>query len=231
MPLATLLDLDGPPGEVAGFGPVDAGTTRALAAAAARHPATRWCVTVTDEAGRVIGHGCRRREHAPAGGAPPGDGPPGDGPPGGGHRSDAPCVGTPCGGAAGGGAAGGGAACGDGAPGGRALLIKIDPLAVGCCAHDRETAGYQLTPRLRHLIEIRDRTCTFPGCRRPATRCDKDHTLAYDQGGRTCECNISPLCRAHHKVKQAQGWHLEQPAPGVLVWTTPAGRKYTTGTV
>ena len=115
------------------------------------------------------------------------------------------------------------------APGGRALLIKIDPLAVGCCAHHRETRGYQLTPRLRHLIEIRDRTCTFPGCRRPATRCDKDHTLAYDQGGRTCECNISPLCRAHHKVKQAQGWHLEQPAPGVLQWTTPAGRRYTTG--
>jgi hypothetical protein len=177
-----------------GFGPVDADTTRALAAAAARHPATRWCVTVTDEAGRVIGHGCRRREHGPRG----------DGPPG-------------------------GAACGDGAPGGRTLLIRIDPLAVGCCAHDRETAGYQLTPRLRHLIEIRDRTCTFPGCRRPATRCDKDHTLAHDQGGRTCECDISPLCRAHHRVKQAEGWHLEQPAPGVLVWTTPAGPRYTTG--
>jgi len=30
------------------------------------------------------------------------------------------------------------------------------------------------------------------------------------------------------KVKQAPGWHLAQPSPGVLVWTTPAGRTYTT---
>ncbi len=71
VPLATLLDLDGPPGEVAGFGPVDAGTTRALAAAAARHPATRWCVTVTDEAGRVIGQAA-----AAANTLPPATGPP-----------------------------------------------------------------------------------------------------------------------------------------------------------
>ncbi len=143
VPLATLLDLDGPPGEVAGFGPVDAGTTRALAAAAARHPATRWCVTVTDEAGRVIGHGCRRREHGPQVAVP---------------AATVPvvmlrAVALPALMFPGGGAACGGAACGDGAPGGRALLIKIDPLAVGCCAHERETAGYQLTPRLRHLIQ------------------------------------------------------------------------------
>jgi hypothetical protein len=29
-------------------------------------------------------------------------------------------------------------------------------------------------------------------------------------------------------VKQAPGWHLTQPEPGVLVWTTPSGRTYTT---
>jgi hypothetical protein len=27
--------------------------------------------------------------------------------------------------------------------------------------------------------------------------------------------------------EQAPGWHLEQPRPGVLVWTTPSGRHYT----
>ena len=27
---------------------------------------------------------------------------------------------------------------------------------------------------------------------------------------------------------QAQGWRLEQPEPGVLIWHTPAGRTYTT---
>ena len=31
-----------------------------------------------------------------------------------------------------------------------------------------------------------------------------------------CVCEDSPLCRHHHRCKQAQGWRLEQPEPGVL---------------
>jgi hypothetical protein len=37
-----------------------------------------------------------------------------------------------------------------------------------------------------------------------------------------------PLCRHHHRAKQAQGWQLTQPEPGVLVWRTPSGRTYVT---
>jgi len=77
------------------------------------------------------------------------------------------------------------------------------------------------------LIIVRQPTCAFPGCRRPAVRCDEDHTVPYDQGGRTCECNLAPLCRHHHRCKQAEGWCLEQPEPGVLVWRTPSDRTYT----
>jgi hypothetical protein len=58
--------------------------------------------------------------------------------------------------------------------------------------------------------------------------CDLDHTDPHHQGGRTCECNLAPLCRHHHRCKQADGWRLEQPEPGVLVWHTPTGRTYTT---
>jgi hypothetical protein len=78
------------------------------------------------------------------------------------------------------------------------------------------------------LVKTRNPRCTFPGCRRPAVTCDDDHTLAWLQGGRTCECNLAPLCRQHHRTKQANGWHLEQPRPGTLVWTTPSGRTYAT---
>jgi hypothetical protein len=191
VPLTTLLALAHEPGEVAGFGPVDAETSGILANTAARHPATRWCLSVTDEAGRMIGHGCRRRERASPGGS----------------RSR----GSPA------------------AQAGRELVIKIDQLAFPECDHRRQTLGYQLSARLRHLIEIRDRTCSFPGCRHPAVRCDKDHTVPYDEGGKTCECNCTPLCRAHHRVKQTGGWHVEQLAPGVLQWTTPADRIYITG--
>ena len=112
--------------------------------------------------------------------------------------------------------------------GGWALTVRVRALAVGDCAHGRQSPGYKPPPSLRHLIQIRNKTCVFPGCGRPARQCDLDHTLAYDHGGRTCDCNLAPLCRAHHKVKQAAGWRLEQPRPGVLRWVTPSGWIYTT---
>jgi hypothetical protein len=43
-----------------------------------------------------------------------------------------------------------------------------------------------------------------------------------------CYKNHVPLCRHHHRAKQAQGWHLEQPEPGLLIWHTPSGRTYVT---
>jgi hypothetical protein len=113
--------------------------------------------------------------------------------------------------------------------GGWTFTVKISALARGECGHNRESAGYQLSPSLRHIIEIRNQRCTYPGCRRSAAKCDMDHTIPYDKGGRSCECNIAPLCRYHHILKQSEGWRLEQPEPGTLAWITPAGWKYITG--
>ncbi len=39
----------------------------------------------------------------------------------------------------------------------------------------------------------------------------------------------APLCRRHHRAKQARGWKLAQPEPGRMTWTTPSGRTYATG--
>ena len=60
VPLATLLDLADRPGEIPGIGPIDPWLARDLADAAARNPTTTWCVTVTDQHGHAIGHGCAR---------------------------------------------------------------------------------------------------------------------------------------------------------------------------
>ena len=108
------------------------------------------------------------------------------------------------------------------------LGVQITPLAAGTCDHRNQEPGYTLSPRLRHLIAARTVCCCAPGCRRPAARCDYDHTIAYQAGGRSCECNVRPLCRRHHRCKQAQGWAVDQPDPGTMTWTTPAGRTYTT---
>ena len=108
------------------------------------------------------------------------------------------------------------------------LGVQVTPLAAGTCEHRTQEPGYTLSPRLRHLIAARTVSCCAPGCRRPAARCDFDHTIAYQAGGRTCECNVRPLCRRHHRCKQAPRWALQQPDPGTMIWTTPAGRTYTT---
>jgi hypothetical protein len=97
----------------------------------------------------------------------------------------------------------------------------------GECTHQHATAGYRPTPRLREFVVARDATCTFPPCGQPAWRADLDHTVPWHRGGPTCACNLSARCRTHHKIKQLPGWKLEQPAPGILRWTTPAGRTYT----
>jgi hypothetical protein len=108
------------------------------------------------------------------------------------------------------------------------LRAKLQFLETGSCSHVRQSASYVWPTALRHLIEIRQRTCTAPGCRRPAARCDIDHTVPFDRGGRTCECNGAPLCRRHHRAKQAPGWHLTQDHPGVMTWRLPSGRGYET---
>jgi hypothetical protein len=207
MPLATWLAGSSEPGEAAGFGPLSAADARALAGLIAREPGARWCLTLTGRDGRAIAHGCARAGPFAAGhgGHPIGEPP----------RSsrDGPAAREP-------------AAARAGPPDDWVLTVAIRPLAVGECLHERASKGYQPAPSLRHLITVRQRTCGFPGCRNPAARCDQDHTVPYDQGGRTCECNLACLCRRHHQAKQAQGWRLDQPEPGVLVWRLPHGRSY-----
>jgi hypothetical protein len=110
----------------------------------------------------------------------------------------------------------------------RDLTVTITPLARGSCDHRHQEPGYHPSRTLCHLIIARTPTCTAPGCRQPATRCDLDHTKPYDQGGLTCECGLAPLCRHHHRCKQSEGWQLDQPVPGIMHWITPAGRHYTT---
>ena len=110
-----------------------------------------------------------------------------------------------------------------------AFDVKLRALAAAECGHERESPNYRPPPSLWHLIQIRNQRCTHAGCRMPAGKCDDDHTLPYEKGGRTCECNLAPLCRHHHRVKQLQGWRLEQPEPGVLAWVTPSGWTYLTG--
>jgi hypothetical protein len=95
------------------------------------------------------------------------------------------------------------------------------------CDHARSVPGYRVPPVLRAFVEARDQDCGFLTCRRAAASCDMDHTIPYHLGGLTCECNIGPRCRRHHRMKGSGAWRLEMSRLGVLRWGTPAGLAYT----
>ena len=164
--------------------------TPILADALAAHASTKWCLTFTGPDGRPIAHGSARNG-ARAG--PPRrprtrtgsrDGP-------GGMSRDGPGTwARPT-----------------------TWIFTLTPLSGGDCDHAWETPAYRPSAALRHRVEIRHVTCVFPGCRRPAAQCDADHTIAYQSGGKTCLCNLAPLCRHHHEVKQASDGASDKPRP------------------
>jgi hypothetical protein len=217
VPLATLTGLADRPGELAGAGPLDPWLARDLAAAAARHPKTTWCVTITDQQGHAIGHGCARPAPRDPRRARAGPGPP---PAGTGFTFTA--AGQP-------GPPGGYGTWRLTTPvGGPGLIIALEPVPLGDCDHRHQAAGHDPGTMLRHLTEIRHATCTAPACRRPAAQCDFDHSVPYEAGGRTCSCNGGPKCRHDHRRKQHPRWTVDQPTPGTFQWTAPSGRQYTT---
>jgi hypothetical protein len=95
--------------------------------------------------------------------------------------------------------------------------------------------GYDIPDRLREQVQLRDRTCVFPRCTRPARGCDIDHVVEYDhdaeaegrpQPGPTQTDNLACLCRFHHRLKTHSAWRYDMTAPGVFEWTSPHGHRY-----
>ena len=84
---------------------------------------------------------------------------------------------------------------------------------------------------LADFIRCRDLTCRFPGCDKPATEADIDHSVPYPIGP-THASNLKCLCRFHHLLKTfwsgEPGWHDRQLPDGTVIWTSPTGHTYTT---
>ena len=112
-----------------------------------------------------------------------------------------------------------------------ALLTRLnaapEPIAEGPGEHGHREDRYTPSRKLKHLIRARTARCCAPGCGAQAITSEIDHTVPYPAGA-TCEGNLSPACQRHHHAKHAPGWKLEQTEPGVMRWTTPSGRTYTT---
>ncbi|MDT7572892.1 MAG: hypothetical protein QOE05_3066 [Actinomycetota bacterium] len=96
--------------------------------------------------------------------------------------------------------------------------------------HLADPGAYRPTERQKRLLRARAPRCEWPGCGRRASRavaagCDLDHDLAWPYGP-TCACNLGPLCRRHHRIKQL-GWIKQRRPDGSIRWTSPTGRGWT----
>ena len=206
--LSTLLGHDEHPGEIPGLGPVPAGHAREVVAG--QHHA-EWRYAVTDTAGRVLFDGATRRR--PTGLAATG------------LRGGIVELHIPA-----------------------ALLTEltrtdrvIEPTIARWASvladiarryADRDRRNLDANPddrfpraALRRHTQIRDRACVGVGCRHRPTRCDQDHTVEYQHGGRTVAADLGPLCRHDHTLK-GRGWTLRQPSPGAYLWISPLGGRY-----
>ncbi len=85
---------------------------------------------------------------------------------------------------------------------------------------------YKVPAALRAFLRHRDGTCRKPGCTRPATRCDLDHTQQWHNGGQTTHNNLAHLCPTHHDEKHHTAVRVKHHPNGDLHWTMPSGRHY-----
>lgn len=107
---------------------------------------------------------------------------------------------------------------------------------------DRKT--YRIPADLRRWLRVHHPTCVFPGCQKPAGRCDIDHRKRWSDGGTTSAENTAPLCERHHVLKDETLWRLHRAtktgtttgsdaraatgndagtAVGELSWISPSG--------
>ncbi|MEM6108901.1 HNH endonuclease signature motif containing protein [Mycobacterium sp. 050272] len=85
-------------------------------------------------------------------------------------------------------------------------------------------SGYLPSRALADFVRARDLTCRAPGCDRPATECDIDHTVPHGEGGATHPANLKCLCRKHHLLKTFWGWRDQQLPDGTIIWSLPDGQ-------
>lgn len=76
-------------------------------------------------------------------------------------------------------------------------IVFDTPSRVTDISHQRLFTG-----ATRRMVQVRDQTCTWPGCHTPADRCHIDHITPWAHGGPTTTDNGQALC-PHHNAHKA----------------------------
>ena len=202
--LATLLELDERPGEVAGWGPVLAPTARTIAEKQRR---AQWRFAVVDEDGRLLFDGITRQRPPAAGGPAPAVA-------GGFVELQVPALMLldPF--------------FADEHPGWGPLIRDLAAQYAAQAPIVQDPAARFAGRPLRRHSQVKHRTCLFPGCRRPAAECDLDHREEHGRGGLTLDANLGPGCRHDHRLKTTGGWRLVKRDDQTYAWISPLGRTH-----
>ncbi|HEX4397807.1 MAG TPA: DUF222 domain-containing protein [Trebonia sp.] len=78
---------------------------------------------------------------------------------------------------------------------------------------------------IRRAVQLRDRGCAWPRCRRPAAWCDVHHLQHKADGGKTSVSNCVLLCQFHHDICiHRLGWRLVLHPDGTTTAYGPDGQ-------
>jgi hypothetical protein len=106
-----------------------------------------------------------------------------------------------------------------------AAALGRPPDTARAAPHPPHTPGpYRVPTRMARYLRIRRPRCEWPGCGVRATRRDLDHDIPHPDGP-TCPCNLGPLCRRHHQIKQ-HGWTKHRRPDGTVRFTTSTGQSW-----
>lgn len=101
-------------------------------------------------------------------------------------------------------------------------------------AGDPAVDSYEIPDRIRRQLLVREEYSVFPYSTARSRSCDLDHTAAYRRStpgspappGQTRISNLGPLARREHRAKTVGAWRLDQPVPGLYLWTDRVGRRW-----
>jgi hypothetical protein len=89
---------------------------------------------------------------------------------------------------------------------------------------DQESVdSYEVPTAMAERVRLRQPTCVFPWCSRPARRCELDHRIPFEECHETADHNLAPLCRHHHRLKTHGGWAYTQVDDTTVLWRSPHG--------
>ncbi|OYN89729.1 DUF222 domain-containing protein [Parenemella sanctibonifatiensis] len=117
------------------------------------------------------------------------------------------------------------------------------------------TEAYEIPEAMREWVTLRNPRSMFPFSNRNSGHLDIDHTQPWalpplailpdpdppdgeppdrhppdghppEDLPPTRPGNLAPLARKEHRAKTHASWHVVQPSPGILLWTSPLGFQY-----